>query len=200
MRSLSGGSIFGTGAEASRADIEQEYQTVKFSGTAFASWAGKEAITRLRISDDAIDALGVAKLTSFESTLLGRPPFANLDGWPADAQLGLFSMASAIGPLFRLPKFEAAAATEDWLTMAHECKISETGSPGIILRNVRNGLLFTIANWMAAPPAGDFSGAGVQPFAEAGREHALRKLPDSTEPRYWRPDGAGDARVRSQRH
>ena len=152
-----------TGAVASRAEIEQEYQTVKFSGTAFATLAAKEAITRLRISDDAINTLVVAKLTSLESTLRGRPPFANLDGWPADGQLGLFSMAWAMGPLFRFPRFEAAAATEDWLTMAHECKISEAGNPGIIPRNVRNGLLFTIANWMASPPAGDFSALVFDP-------------------------------------
>jgi Putative peptidoglycan binding domain len=60
------------------------------------------------------------------------------------------------GPFFRFPKFEAAAVAEDWLTMAHACKISEAGNPGIIPRNVRNGLLFTIANWMAAP-SGEFS-------------------------------------------
>ena len=47
--------------------------------------------------------------------------------------------------------------------MAHECKISETGNPGIIPRNVRNGLLFTIANWMAAPPVGDFSALVFDP-------------------------------------
>lgn len=27
----------------------------------------------------------------------------------------------------------------------------------MVQRNVRNGLLFTLAGWMAAPPAGDFS-------------------------------------------
>ena len=121
------------------------------------------AITRLRITDDAINTLVVAKLMSFESTLRGRPPFANLDGWPADAQLGLFSMAWAMGPLFHFPQFEAAAAAEDWLTMAHECKISEAGDPGIIGRNVRNELLFTLANSIAAPPPGEFSALVFDP-------------------------------------
>jgi hypothetical protein len=152
-----------TGVEASSGEIDQEYQTVKFSGTAFASLAARQAITRLRITDDAINALVVAKLTSFESTLRGRRPFANLDGWPADAQLGLSSMAWAMGPFFHFPRFEAAAAAEDWLTMAHECKISEAGNPGVIPRNVRNGVLFSIANWMAAPPPGDFSALVFDP-------------------------------------
>src|SRR3712207_9280830 len=51
-----------TGAPASDAEIEQEYQTVKFSGTAFATLAQKEAITRLRITDQAINQLVMSKL------------------------------------------------------------------------------------------------------------------------------------------
>jgi hypothetical protein len=45
-----------TGAPASNAEIEQEYQTVKVSGTALASLAQKEAIARLRITDQALAA------------------------------------------------------------------------------------------------------------------------------------------------
>jgi hypothetical protein len=146
-----------TGTPASNAEIEQEYQTVKFSGTALASLAQKEAITRLRITDQAIDQLVMGKLNSFETTLRGRPPFAGLDNWPADGQLGLFSMAWAMGPMFNFPNFQAAAASGDWLKMARECRMSEAGNPGVIPRNVRNGLLFTIADWMAAPPPGDFT-------------------------------------------
>jgi hypothetical protein len=146
-----------TSAVAGPAEIQQEYDTVKFSGTALQPLSQKEAITRLRISDAAINGLVVAKLTSFETSLRGRPPFAGFDGWPADGQLGLLSMAWAMGPLFRFPKFEAAAAAGDWLTMARECRMTEAGNPGVIPRNVRNGLLFTIANWVQAPPPGDFS-------------------------------------------
>jgi hypothetical protein len=150
-----------TGAGAG--EIQQEYQTVKFSGTALAALPQKEAITRLRITDEAIDGLIVTKLASFEASLRGRVPFAALDDWPADAQLGLFSMAWAMGPLFRFPNFEAAAAAQDWLTMAHECRMTEAGNPGVIPRNVRNGLLFTIAGWMAAPPPGGFSALVYDP-------------------------------------
>ena len=144
-------------ASASHAEIEQEYSKVKFSGTELATIQEKEEETRLRISDETIDDLVRSKLTSFESTLQSRPPFAQLQDWPADAQLGLFSMAWALGPLFKFPKFAAAAADGEWLTMARECKMSEAGNPGVKPRNVRNGLLFTLAGWNAAPPAGDFS-------------------------------------------
>ena len=62
-----------------------------------------------------------------------------------------------MGPFFQFPNFQAAAAAGDWLTMAQECRITEAGNPGVIPRNVRNGLLFTLAGWMAAPPPGDFT-------------------------------------------
>ncbi|MFI1398650.1 peptidoglycan-binding protein [Streptomyces sp. NPDC020681] len=146
-----------SGSVASREQIKDEYHTVKFSGTAFASLAEKEAITRLRITDQAIDELVMGKLESFETSLKARAPFAALDSWPADGQMALFSMAWAMGPNFRFPLFQAAAAVEDWLTMARECRMTEAGNPGVRPRNVRNGLLFTLAGWMAAPPPGDFA-------------------------------------------
>jgi len=144
-------------AAADSAEILAEYKHVKFSDTAFALLQDKEAITRLRITDAAIDALVFRKLESFEEILRGREAFAALEQWPADGQLGLFSMAWALGPLFKFPKFQAAAAEQDWLTMAQECRMTETGNPGVIPRNVRNQLLFTLAGWMAAPEPGDFT-------------------------------------------
>ncbi|MFB7511305.1 hypothetical protein, partial [Streptomyces broussonetiae] len=76
---------------ASKDQIAQEYQTVKFSGTALASLAQKEAITRLRISDQTINDLVQAKLKGFESTPQSRFPFAGLQSRPADGQLGLLA-------------------------------------------------------------------------------------------------------------
>ncbi|MER6185215.1 peptidoglycan-binding domain-containing protein [Streptomyces sp. NPDC001652] len=144
-------------AQAANAEISAEYTTVKFSGTAFSSIPQKKAITRLRISNQAIDNLCKSKLASFEASLKTRVPFAGLNNWPADGQLGLFSMAWAMGPFFSFPKFQNAAKVGDWLTMARECRMTEAGNPGVIPRNVRNALLFTLAGWMAAPPPGDFS-------------------------------------------
>jgi hypothetical protein len=142
---------------AGQGEIEQEYRTVKFSGTALAPLPAKEAVTRLRIADQSIDDLVGSKLAGFEAALRARAAFAALESWPADGQLGLFSMAWAMGPLFRFPKFESAAAQGLWLTMAHECTMSEAGNPGVIPRNVRDGLLFTLAGWNADPPPGDFT-------------------------------------------
>ncbi|MFD5299568.1 peptidoglycan-binding protein [Streptomyces mutabilis] len=142
---------------ATRAEVLQEYKTVKFSNTAHSTIGQKEAVTRLRISNATIDELVRSKLSQFERYLLGRTEFENLESWPADAQLALFSMAWALGPAFKFPKFQAAAQQQDWLTMARESKMTETGNPGVIPRNVRNGLLLTLASWNAAPPAGDLT-------------------------------------------
>jgi|SRR5215218_8125514 len=67
-----------TNALASNAEIEQEYQKVKFSGTANQTLEQKKAITQLRISNQTIDNLVMSVLDSFENTLRGRQPFA---GW-----------------------------------------------------------------------------------------------------------------------
>lgn len=143
---------------ASKAEIAQEYQTVKFSGTANKPLRpDREAITRLRIADAAIDQLVMTKLQEMEGVLQQRQEFANLQFWPADAQLGLFSMSWAMGPKFSFPNFQTAAAAGDWATMASECRISTVGNAGVIPRNVRNELLFIIADWMAAPEPGDFT-------------------------------------------
>ncbi|MGW0844572.1 peptidoglycan-binding protein [Streptomyces sp. NPDC002787] len=146
-----------TGVAATRDEIEKEYQKVKFSGTARASIGEKKGITRLRISESAIDALVTTKLNSFENTLRAREPFAAFDSWPADGQLGLLSMAWAMGPKFSFPNFQRAAPVGDWSTMARECRMRESDNPGVIPRNVRNGLLFTLAGWNSSPPPGDFA-------------------------------------------
>lgn len=167
-----------SGDIATHDEIEQEYKNVKFSGTALAPLARKEIITRLRIGDESIDTLVMAKLDSFEGVLRGREPFAGLDDWPADGQLGLFSMAWALGPNFRFPAFQAAAAVGDWLTMARECRITEAGNPGVIPRNVRNGLLVTIAGWVAASsPPGDVTQLVYDPSMALAENMRSRKFP-----------------------
>lgn len=74
-------------------------------------------------------------------------------GWyrvaPADAQLGVLSMAYAMGPGFQFPKFEAACERGDWVTSARECRIDTTGNPGVAARNNANALLFQNANAVA---------------------------------------------------
>jgi len=148
--------------EVSRDEIDEEYRTVKFSGTAGHRIDERRGITRLRISSETIDQLVRSQLNAFEATLKGR--FPAFDDWPADAQLGLLSLAWAKGPeMQKFPKLSAALDSQDWLSAARESHLDETGNAGLRPRNVRNGILFTTAAWMAAPPPGDFSALVFDP-------------------------------------
>ncbi len=103
-------------------------------------------ITTLRLSDAAIDAMIMSKLTANEASLRNTTEFAGLDTWPADAQLALLSMAWAMGPAFaadgRWPSFRAAIAAGDWVAAAANCEINATGNPGVVPRNDANRQLF----------------------------------------------------------
>ena len=92
--------------------------------------------TSLHIDSAEIDRIVAVKLEQNESFLTGRAEFADFGNWPADAQLGLLSMAWALGPAFRFPKFQAFAANRDWEGAADEC----TFGPHVGTINERNDL------------------------------------------------------------
>jgi hypothetical protein len=107
-------------------------------------------VALLRIDRPTIDALVDRTLDSAENTLkTGTPEFADFDNWPADAQLGLLSMAWAMGAAFaqagRFPNFRAACAAQDFDRAAQESHMNETGNPGLAPRNRANMILFTNA-------------------------------------------------------
>ena len=81
------------------------------------------------------------KLDQMENVLKSRPPFADLDNFPAEAQLGLLSMSWAMGPKFNFPKFQAFVAAGDWSSAATECRFRPDTST-ITIRNDRDLLLF----------------------------------------------------------
>jgi IPT/TIG domain len=106
-----------------------------------------DALTALKLTDNGIDQLVLSKLDSNEAALKRTAEFADLDSWPADAQLGLFSMAWAMGAAFGpgYPKFRAACAAKDWNTVATESRMDDTNNPGLTPRNVANHTLFSNA-------------------------------------------------------
>lgn len=63
-------------------------------------------VTDLRLNDDDVKNLVTQKLQQNEDQLRQRYPA--YDSWPADAQLGLLSMAWAAGPAFNFPAFKSA--------------------------------------------------------------------------------------------
>lgn len=106
-------------------------------------WRYAQPYTRIRLPDAAIDALVLAKLASNVAHMT-RNHFPDMGYWPADAQLGVCSMAWACGPDFpkTFKNFAAAAKKQDWTGAVAACTIKEAGNPGIVPRNKANRICF----------------------------------------------------------
>ena len=102
---------------------------------------GKLTGNNLRLSEGAIDALIQRKLFANERELKRR--FPDFDTWPADAQLGIHSMAWAMGAAFGFPKFASAVNRRppNFRLAASECHMWN-GAPA---RNAANEALFIAA-------------------------------------------------------
>jgi GH24 family phage-related lysozyme (muramidase) len=94
----------------------------------------------LKLTRDDVAALIFRELERFEGILLGY--FPELPRVPVAAELGLFSMAWALGPHFAKtwPKFAAAFRAQDFRTCAEQCSMKGGGT--IVQRNAKNRKLF----------------------------------------------------------
>jgi GH24 family phage-related lysozyme (muramidase) len=144
-----------SGAAADAGTITAEWNNVK-SRTDLSPLGGGafESITSLRLSDDAVANLVDGKLSQNETTLLMTPEFGGFASWPADAQLGLLSMAWAMGPAFaqagHWPTFRADCAASDFAKAATDSRMAEAGNPGLIPRNQAEEMLFLFASRVQA--------------------------------------------------
>jgi GH24 family phage-related lysozyme (muramidase) len=130
-------------APVSKGEIRAEWQILKSRPQlAMRGYRACEEITNLRLSDTAMDDLVDHELEANEAILTRT--FSHWHSWPADAQLGVLSMAWALGAGFTAhwPKFTAAADAQDWSAAAAECKISEVGNAGVEPRNLADAVLF----------------------------------------------------------
>lgn len=139
------------GKPASKADIEAEWKKVKgrqdLAKVKF-GYLRFEAITDLKLNNEAIDTLVLKKLKEMETELKMDPAFRGFEQWPADAQLGLLSMAWALGTTklkAHWPRFKAACRQEDFDTALKHYVINTVGNPGVAKRNTENRRLFSNA-------------------------------------------------------
>jgi hypothetical protein len=96
--------------------------------------------TSLRMPAEDMIRLVYKRLRNNDAVLCSR--FKGFAGLPQEAQTAVHSMAWAMGPWFRFPKFEAGLNARDYATCAAECRISEAGNPGVKPRNEANKALF----------------------------------------------------------
>jgi len=145
------------GVAATPAQIAAEWQRIK-SDTALAKagWRACEPLTQLGLNDVAIDALIADRLARHEASLKKTAAFGQFEAWPADAQLGLLSMAWAMGPggPAGFHHFLAACQKLDFAAAAANCTINEQGNPGLAPRNRANRTLFRNAAVVRAGGAG----------------------------------------------
>lgn len=144
---------------ASQAEIINEWNRVK-AATAHATgptsyWL---ATARLQLNTQAIDDLVARKAAEFERGLSAYAEFKDFPEWPADAQLGILSMAWAMGDggFATFPHFRAAAAKGDFRGMAAQCYLDTTDNPGLVSRNRANFELFTNASIIVRSKAFDY--------------------------------------------
>jgi GH24 family phage-related lysozyme (muramidase) len=142
-----------SGTTASTNEIEHEWRRIKMQ-LDLAQKGAKAAklMATLQLSEKAIDDLARVRLAQNEAFL--KTVFHDFDAWPADAQLGVHSMAWAMGAGFmrEFPKFTAACKARDWKLAAAECKIDATNNEGLIPRNAANKKLFLTAAEKSALP------------------------------------------------
>lgn len=160
---------------AGQADIQTDWQRVKSDPSlAQKGWRACDAITSLMLTDDSIETLVLSKLDQFAATLRRTSEFADLDDWPADAQLGLFSMAWAMGPAFGpgWPNFRASCAAHDWRGAADNRHMNDSANPGLRPRNVANRELFLNAAYATDqgydPTVLQYVVSGERPTIRAG--------------------------------
>lgn len=120
-------------------------------------WKAASAGTKLRLNDEGVKAIVLAKMAEHDADLLRQYPA--FESWPWQAQLATHSMAWACGSRFGgnhrggFPRLKQLLLQADFAQASANCHINETGNPGVIPRNIRNKALYLEAAGLAKPTA-----------------------------------------------
>ena len=137
------------GSLASETEIRADWEHVKNDRERLKklTWKYAAPLTTIRLTDEDIDAIVEKKLASNEVEL--RKWFPGYDDAPADAQLGILSLAWATGPAFakKFPNFTRSANAKKWWECAVSGQLRATGpdgtpNPGVVPRNRAQKLCF----------------------------------------------------------
>jgi len=131
--------------EAGEAEVYADWDRVSGDPSLKGNWKAAEVPTNLRLTEAGVASLAANKLQAFEDSLRQTAEFAAVDGWPADAQLALFSIAWAQGTIFDdWPNFRAACAAQDWNAAVAQCNL---GNQWLGKRNAVNRGMLRNARW-----------------------------------------------------
>jgi len=142
------------GGLASTDQIREDWQRLKASEKELRrrSLAVQAKFTTVRLSREACEAL-VFETLNVMAIELQRRHFPGFAAYPADAQVGILSLAWAAGSDWprKFPKCKAAILERDWKVAAQEGQLSSTAAdgvtpnPGVIPRNRAQRLCFANA-------------------------------------------------------
>lgn len=134
-----------TGALATTEEVKAAWNDIKQNAADLSKRHYKYAAIRndLRLSDADVEALVASKLDEFYA-YIKKHHFPEIDSYPADAQLGIMSMAWACGPGFpqTFKNFKRCVLNGDWKGAVETCKIREDNNPGVVPRNKANRRCF----------------------------------------------------------
>ncbi len=184
------------GSPADLAQVRADWHKLKDAAGHYSKlhWQYAAAATKIRLTDEAIDALVARQLAANEAIVKKR--FPAWDSFPADAQLAILSMAWAVGAGFyqKFGNLARCIDAQDWEGCVATCKIRDgldtpqksDDNLGIVPRNARNKFLFhnaaivkaggrdvTILHWPDVAP--DMSGVRAA-AAQAAKATAELKL------------------------
>lgn len=171
----------GTGEKASSAEVSASWDAVKSAADRLKHRHFRYArdFSTVELTLAGVDELMLDRLDRSEAWL--RKTFPGWDDFPADAQLGIISMAWAAGPAFtdKFPRFTAAARRGDWAKWrrgkdadgndaevltedccAFQCRLREHGpdgtfNAGVVPRNLADHYLFIAAEMADRPGVAD---------------------------------------------
>jgi hypothetical protein len=145
------------GSPAEAAEIADEWDRTKGRTDLAARGPGafRPPVTSLHVDAAVADRFALGRLSNMELALTSREAFAAFDSWPADAQLGLLSIAFKWGTDFQHPLLEQHLAAGDFGAAA-EVSVLNPNIGSYILRNERNAKLFNNAA-VVAGEGRDFS-------------------------------------------
>lgn len=137
------------GSPASRNDIIMEWRKIKLhQELAQQGHRAAKNLATLFLSEAAMNKMILDKFDSFAKIL--KNYFPKIDEFPADAQLGIMSMAWAMGPGFapKFPNFTKHCNELDFEEASFECLMNTKNNAGLVPRNHANVKLFESASYV----------------------------------------------------
>jgi GH24 family phage-related lysozyme (muramidase) len=133
------------GRSATEAEVRADFDALHANPDAHRWVASKQAkLTRIRLTEETADKLVTQRLNANVEYMRTKLFPGVWDDLGADSQLGLCSLAWAIGAGFNQtrPALVAAVNRRDWLAVKSHAHIKETNNVGVVPRNRQQELLF----------------------------------------------------------